>query len=241
MALRVGVVFSGCGYLDGSEIHEAVSILIALDRRGAQVLCFAPDAPQSQVIDHRDGKAQAEGRNMLAESARIARGRIADLATAHPDDLDALIFPGGFGAARNLCDYATKGKDCTVLAAVAKLLLGMHQQNKPIGLACIAPVLAAAVLGRAGKRPELTLGTDEANARGIEALGAVHHNTPPADICIDQGNKLVSTPCYMNAVGPWIVYQGAEKMVEAVLLMAGDPAGMIRQKMSGDSGGQGAR
>src|SRR4051812_19263209 len=147
MAARVGVILSGCGVLDGSEIHEAVAILIALDRRGAQIVCLAPSIAQRDVVDHISKKPESGSRNVLVESARIARGNIKDTRSVSPDELDALIFPGGFGAAKNLSSFAIDGANCTVNEDVENLIRAMHGTKKPIGLACIAPVIAAKVLG----------------------------------------------------------------------------------------------
>jgi enhancing lycopene biosynthesis protein 2 len=232
MSARVGVVLSGCGVFDGSEIHEAVSILIALDRRGAQTICVAPNIPHVGVINHLTSKPHHGQRNVLEESARIARGKVRDLATVTTDELDALIFPGGFGAARNLSDFATKGASCSVQPQVTRIIQEMHQAKKPIGLACISPVIAAKVLGHAGAKPGLTIGTDPNTADAIQKMGGEHHNVAPADVYIDETNRLVSTPCYMNDVGPWTVYQGAERMVEEVLRMAGDQASVVRSHMA---------
>jgi enhancing lycopene biosynthesis protein 2 len=232
MAVRVGVVLSGCGYLDGSEITEAVSILVALDRRGAQAICCAPDINQSNVINHITREPQRTQRNVLEESSRISRGNIRDIAKLRSEELDALIFPGGFGAAKNLSDFESKGVKATINPHVARLITEMHEAKKPIGLACIAPVLAAAILGHAGKHPRLTIGTDAATARAINDMGGTHQDTSPADIAVDQDNLLVTTPCYMNDVGPWTVFEGAEKMVEQVLRMAGDTASLIRKEMA---------
>jgi enhancing lycopene biosynthesis protein 2 len=221
MATRVGVLLSGCGVFDGSEIHEAVSILLALDRRGAQIICMAPNIPQAGTVNHLVRKPDPHPRNVLEESARIARGNIRDLATVKADQLDALIFPGGFGTAKNLCTFAADGPDCKVDPQVERLMLEMHAQKKPIGLACIAPVLAARVFGARNLKPTVTIGTDPATAQAVTAMNAVHQNTGPTDIAVDQANRLVTTPCYMTCSGPWAVYQGAEKMVEQVLRMAG--------------------
>jgi len=221
MAKRVGVVLSGCGVFDGSEIHEAVSILIALDRRGATIRCMAPSGMQSEVTNHLSKSAGGPTRNILEESARIARGKITDIAKVQAEDLDALMFPGGFGAAKNLCTFAKDGPNCTVNPDLERLLLAMHRAGKPIGLACIAPVIAAKVFGKNGIPAVLTIGTDKGTAQAIEAMGAKHKDTGPTDICTDEKNRLVTTPCYMNDVGPWTVYQGAEKMVDEVLRLAG--------------------
>lgn len=221
MSKRVGVVLSGCGVFDGSEIHEAVSILIALSRRQAQVICMAPDIPQRGVVNHHLRSEETQPRNVLAESARIARGKIRDIASVKAEDLDAVIFPGGFGAAKNLSTFASEGACCKVEAGVSRLLLAMHAAGKPIGLACIAPALAAAVFGPKGIHPTITVGTDPGTANTLEAMGAKHRNTSPTDVCIDPENKIVTTPCYMTASDPWEVFQGAEKLVEEVLRMAG--------------------
>ncbi len=232
MAVRVGVILSGSGYLDGTEITEAVSILVALDRRGAAVTCLAPDMAQTSVINHQTRKpcSPPQTRNVLEESARIARGNVRDIASANADDFDALVFPGGFGAAKNLSNFATEGSRAMVHADVARLIREMHEAGKPMGFACIAPVLAAAVLG--AHHPRLTIGTDRDTAHAMGAMGAVHQDTGPTDICIDSENRLVSTPCYMNDVGPWTVYQGAEAMVEEVVRLTGDTASLIRREMA---------
>jgi len=219
MPAKVGVLLSGCGVFDGAEIHESVSILIALDRRGAQALCMAPDAPLEE-IDHVSRKPTGAKRGVLAESARIARGRIRDLKTVRVEEIDALILPGGFGAARNLCSFAADGADCRVHPQVESLLLAVRAAGKPIGLACIAPVIAARVFGAHGFSPRVSVGTDKGVADAIRSMNAVHVDVGPADICVDERNLLVTTPCYMNDVGPWTVFQGAEKMVEEVLRLA---------------------
>jgi len=220
MTTRVGVVLSGCGVRDGSEIHEATSILIALDRRGATAICLAPSGPQANVVDHLTGKLGGPSRDILVESARIARGKVGNLAQISADELDALIFPGGFGAVKNLSTFATQGANCKVLPELTRLVTDMHRAGKPIGLACIAPVLAAKILGSAGLKPRLTIGTDPDTAAAINAMGGLHEDAAPTGIVMDMDNHLVSTPCYMNDVGPWVVYQGVEKMVEQVLAMA---------------------
>lgn len=220
MAARVGVVLSGCGVFDGSEIHEAVSILVALDKRGAQISCMAPDI-EMPAVNHLNKSAERSPRSVLAESARIARGKIRDIAQVKADDLDALVFPGGFGAAKNLSTFAVDGPACTVNPQVLRLVGEMVKAKKPIGLACIAPVIGAKVLGMLGLNPKVTIGTDRGTASAIREMKAQHQDTGPTDICIDESNRLVTTPCYMNDVGPWTVFQGADKMVEAVLKMAG--------------------
>jgi enhancing lycopene biosynthesis protein 2 len=218
MRRKVGVILSGCGVQDGSEIHEAVLTLLALDRAGAEVVIMAPDKPQADVMDHRTGKPAAETRNVLAESARIARGEIRDVAHVKAHELDAVILPGGFGAAKNLSTFATEGGNCTVDEGVAKLLREMHRQEKPIAALCIAPAVLARVFGKdAG--PEITIGNAKDVAKNLEAMGAKHYDAAVTDVVVDERNRLVTTPCYMLAGRISEVATGAEKAVQALLAL----------------------
>lgn len=214
---RVGVVLSGCGFKDGAEIHESVLTLLALDRAGCEIHCFAPDVEQTVVIDHATGDRASEARNVLHEAARIARGEIRDLKEARAADLDALVMPGGFGAAMNLCDFASKGADGTVNEDLAALLRALHDAKKPIGAICIAPGAVALALGERG--PTLTIGNDAGTAKAIEACGAVHRDCPVDDCVVDAEHRIASTPAYM--LGPSIrhVAAGIDRCVSAVLEM----------------------
>jgi len=216
---RVGVILSGCGYLDGAEIHESVLTLLALDRAGAEVSCFAPNVAQRKVVNHLTHKAQAESRNVLVEAARIARGRIRDVAQADPAALDALLLPGGFGAALNLCDFAITGPDCTVDPGVARLVRAIHAAGKPIGAICIAPALIAKLLGNEGV--EVTIGNDAQTAAAIERMGA-HHSPCAVDaLVVDRLHKVVTTPAYMLGPGPKEVAAGIERCVTETLALIG--------------------
>ncbi len=217
---RVGVCLSGCGVNDGSEIHESVITLLALDRAGAEVVFMAPDIDQMHVVDHRTGEPiPGEVRNVLVESARIARGEIRDVAEVQASDLDALIFPGGFGAALNLCTFGVDGPTCTVHPAVAQLTRAVHQAGKPIGAMCIAPALMAKIF-EGVTAVNLTIGTDAATAEAIGALGARHTSCPVTEFVVDRENKLVTTPAYMLAQRISEAAEGIEKMVKTVLEMA---------------------
>ncbi len=211
----IGVVLSGCGFLDGTEIHEATLTLLYLDALGVEIRCMAPDTEIVEPIDHAHKQPANDARNVLAESARIARTEICDIATVQPDELDGLIFPGGFGAAKNLCDWATKGPACDVHPEVARLVLGMHVQKKPMGFICIAPVIAARMLGETGVT--LTIGNDSATAAGLEATGARHADCTVDEIVVDPAHKIVTTPAYM--LGPSIAYvaKGIKKLVRQVV------------------------
>lgn len=214
---KVAVILSGAGYLDGSEIHEATLTLLALDRRHAQIQCFAPDIVQAQVINHATGEPATETRSVLAEAARIARGAIKPLSQAHVDDFDALIMPGGYGAARNLCNFATHGHDMTINPEVEVFARSLHREGKPVGLICIAPVMAPAI-GGPGTR--CTIGDDPATANAIEHMGGVHVPCAVTECVIDRERKIVSTPAYMLAERISEAEAGISKLVDAVLDLA---------------------
>jgi enhancing lycopene biosynthesis protein 2 len=218
MEKRVGVLLSGCGVYDGAEIHESVLTLFYLDQRGAEIICMAPDIIQAHVIDHLKQQELKEKRNVLVESARIARGNIKDIKEIKAASLDALIIPGGFGAAKNLSDFAFKGSDGSVNNEVKRLLNEMHAAGKPIGAMCIAPASVIA-LGLKETEPEVTIGNDKDTARAIEAAGARHKNCAVDDIVVDVKNKIVTTPAYMLGPGIKHVAKGIEKLVEKVLSM----------------------
>ncbi|NWS41966.1 GAL3B protein, partial [Probosciger aterrimus] len=231
---RVAVVLSGCGVYDGTEIHEASAILVHLSRGGAEVQMYAPDVPQMHVIDHSKGQpAEAESRNVLVESARIARGKIASLAKLTTADHDAVIFPGGFGAAKNLSTFAVDGKDCKVNREVERVLKDFHKAGKPIGLCCISPVLAAKVLSGA----EVTVGHEEeeggkwpyaGTAGAIKELGGKHYVkeavfslTPFYEAHVDTKNKVVTTPAFMCETELHNIFDGIGAMVKNVLKLTG--------------------
>ncbi len=218
--VKVGVVLSGCGFLDGSEIHEAVLTLLALDRAGAQITCLAPDIDQSSVVDHKLKTAAEETRNVLVESARIARGKIDDLAQAKATDFDAIVMPGGFGAAKNLCNFASAGAAARVDPDVARFLREAHRAKKPIGAWCIAPAALAASLRDEHVHVKLTIGNDEATAKALESMGAKHLVCPVDDIRIDEENRIVTTPAYMFDARISEVATGIDKAVTALLRMA---------------------
>jgi enhancing lycopene biosynthesis protein 2 len=222
MKCKVGVVLSGCGFLDGSEIHEAVLTLLALDRHGVDVVCMAPSVEQRDVVDHAASASAASTsaasarRNVLQEAARIARGRIVDLATVDAGQLDAVVLPGGFGAAKNLSDFAVRGPEATALPAVASLLRAMHARKKPIGAICIAPAVVAAAIGQAA-HPTLTIGDDEATAAALRAMGCRHRAAKVDECVVDRDNRIVSTPAYMFDARIRDVQKGIDRLVDAVL------------------------
>lgn len=217
--VKVGVLLSGCGVYDGAEIHEAVITLLALDRAGAEIVAMAPNVDQLHVINHLTGDVvPGEKRNVLVEAARIARGNIRDLATVDPSELDALILPGGFGAAKNLCDFALKGADCQVHPEVARVVQGVHQQGKPVGAICIAPALVAKLLGQ--EHPRVTIGTDKDTAAALEKMGACHEACGVEGVVVDEKAKIVTTPAYMLARSIAEAATGIEKLVREVLRLA---------------------
>lgn len=218
MSKKIGVVLSGCGVRDGSEIHEAVLTLLAIDRAGCEAVCMAPDMELAEV-NHCTMEATGAKRNVLVESARIARGNITDIAQVTAAGLDALVFPGGFGAALNLCDFGLKGAAAAVNPQVARLVREVHGAGKPIGAICIAPALIAAILGKEAA-PTLTIGSDAATAGEIEKTGSRHQDCGVTGFVVDAGNKIVTTPAYMLGTGIGEVAQGIEQCVKAVIELA---------------------
>jgi enhancing lycopene biosynthesis protein 2 len=211
------VVLSGSGVYDGTEIHEAVLTLLAIDRLGGSYACFAPDIPQHHVINHLTSQESPETRNVLIESARIARGKIEPLSAFDPGNFDALVFPGGFGAAKNLCSFAFDGPACKVDPDVERAVLAMHGAGKPIGALCIAPALIARIL----KTGEVTIGNDQDTAQAILKMGAKHTVRTHGEVAVDQRLKLVTSPCYMLDASISQIAEGAENTIRTLL-------GMIR-------------
>uniref|UniRef100_A0A8C5QDT9 Glutamine amidotransferase class 1 domain containing 3 n=1 Tax=Leptobrachium leishanense TaxID=445787 RepID=A0A8C5QDT9_9ANUR len=225
-AARVAVVLSGCGVYDGTEIHEASAILVHLSRAGAVIKVFAPDVPQLHVIDHSKGQPTAESRNVLVESARIARGDVTALSHLNVQDHDAVIFPGGFGAAKNLSSFAVDGESCAVDQDVERVLKGFNKAKKPIGLCCIAPVLAAKVIPGV----EVTVGQEEEHegkwpyagtSKSIAALGGKHCAKDVHEVHVDEQHRVVTTPAFMCNAPLHVIHDGIGSMVSGVLKLVG--------------------
>ncbi len=222
----IAVCLSGCGFLDGAEINEAILTLLAIDQAGAQALCCAPDVPQLDVVDHRTQRpTTGERRNVLTESARIARGEIKNIVDMKADQIDALIFPGGFGAAKNLCSFATDGANCTVNPDVERLASAMLKARKPIGAICIAPAMIARIVGKLDLHPKLTIGNDRQTADAINKMGAQHCDCPVREAIVDEKHRIATTPAYMLGHGPAEVFEGIRKTVDAILRMCDTTAG----------------
>jgi enhancing lycopene biosynthesis protein 2 len=211
----IAVVLSGCGHLDGAEIHEATLTLLAIHKHGADYMCFAPDINQHHVINHISGTEMAGERNILIESARIARGKIKDIATFDPQEFDAIVLPGGFGAAKNLSNYAFAGTDCMVNEQVSSAILSMHGAGKPVGALCIAPVILARLIPDVN----LTIGQDDGTAAHIVSMGAKHQSSLHGEIVVDEIKKVVTTPCYMLESRVDQIAEGADKLITAILKM----------------------
>jgi len=221
---HIALILSGCGVFDGSEIHEAVSCLIHLSRAGAEVSCFAPDI-QAPVVNHLTGMEEpGQTRSVLVESARIARGKIRPLSELDPAAFDGAVFPGGFGAAKNLCDFAAAGAACEVHPEVERVIKAFHAAGKPVGMCCIAPVLAARVLGkgRGGPGVSVTIGNDAGAAAAIGAMGSTNVEKPVTEAHVDEANAVVTAPAYMYGEAPvHEVYEGIGRMIEGVLARIG--------------------
>jgi enhancing lycopene biosynthesis protein 2 len=221
---RVAVVLCGSGRADGSEIHESVACLIHLARLGAVYRCFAPRGPQADVVNHLTGEAMPESRDMIVESARIARGEVSALSGLSVEEFEGVVFPGGFGAAKNLCTFAKDGENCAVHPDVERVIRAFHAAGKPVGMCCIAPVMAARVLGtaRGGTGVTVTVGAPSAAAVAVEKMGARHEARSVMEACIDETARVATAPAYMDdGANPWQVYEGIGRMIEATVRMAG--------------------
>ncbi|HYQ37814.1 MAG TPA: isoprenoid biosynthesis glyoxalase ElbB [Pseudomonas sp.] len=217
MPKKVAMILSGCGVYDGAEIHESVLALLRLSQRGAEVQCFAPDIPQHHVVNHLTGQESAESRNVLVEAARIARGKIRDVRELKAEDYDALVIPGGFGAAKNLSDFAFRGASCAVQPDVLAAARGFAHAHKPVGLICIAPAMAARIYGPG---VQCTIGTDPDTAGKLVDMGAEHVECAVDDVVVDAQRKLVTTPAYMLARSIAEAASGINKLVDRVLELA---------------------
>ena len=212
---KFAVVLSGCGVYDGAEIHEATLSLLAIAKQGCAYEIFAPDTSQHHVINHITGQEMDETRNVLVEAARIARGNIQDLKLFNPEVFDGLLFPGGFGAAKNLSTWAFEGADATVLPEVEDAVRGMVQLGKPVGALCISPVILAKIFGKVS----LTIGDDEGTIDALESLGASHVYTTHGEVVVDTDHNLVTTPCYMLDATIDQIDEGAYNVVDAMIKM----------------------
>ena len=218
---RVAIILSGCGVFDGAEIHEAVSVLVHLARHGATYHYFAPDKPIPEVIDHLTGKPSGEQRNMLHEAARIARGgeNISALTSLREGDFDALVIPGGFGAAKNLSDFASKGGSFRVLPDVEKAIKAFHGAGKPVAACCIAPPLVAKAIGGGVK---VTVGEAGDAADAIDSIGGKHVVKPVGEACVDDNHRVATAPAYMyGEASPHEVFTGIGAMIDATMSMLG--------------------
>ena len=216
---KVGVLLSGCGVNDGAEIHESVLTMLFLDKAGVEMILMAPNIDQMHVINHYTGQEMEEYRNVLVESSRIARGEIKDMAEVSGNDLDALIIPGGFGVAKNLCDYAMAGPECSVNPDVYRLIAELRLMNKPIGAICIAPVMMAKILGEQEESANMTIGYDETTSTDIISMGSKHVDCPVREMIIDEDKKIVTTPAYMEANSIKEAADGIEQLIKKVLSM----------------------
>ena len=210
---KFAVVLSGCGVYDGAEIHESVMTLYAITKNGCTYQIFAPNIPQHHVVNHINGNVMNETRNVLVESARNARGNIKPLSEFNPEFFDALIFPGGFGVAKNLSSWAFDSANCTVIPEVMKVIKDMYSAHKPIGALCISPVLLAKVIGNA----TITIGKDAPTAKALESIGAKHQQAGHGQVVVDERNMLFTTPCYMLDATIVDIADGAKAIVSEML------------------------
>ncbi|WP_099608494.1 isoprenoid biosynthesis glyoxalase ElbB [Vibrio coralliilyticus] len=214
---KIAVILSGSGVFDGAEIHESVLALHAIEKQGASWHCFAPNIDQLHVINHITGEEMAETRNVLTEAARIARGNIEDVAKLNAEEFDALLLPGGFGAAKNLTDFAVNGAECSINTHVASACRAFAQARKPAGYLCIAPAIIPMIYDNGVKG---TIGNDDATASAFNALGGEHITCEVDDIVFDEEHKVLSTPAYMLAGNISQAASGIEKLVSKLVEVA---------------------
>jgi enhancing lycopene biosynthesis protein 2 len=218
---KIAVVLSGCGNKDGTEITEAVSLIIELSKANVDVKFFAPNL-EFKAQNFLTDQEPSTTRNMMVEAARITRSEIADLTQLNPDDFDGLAFPGGYGAALNLCEWSTKGSKGKVLKELDSIIKKFHEQSKPIAAICIAPVLLALSLGHHGI--VLTIGNHKGEHKEavdeILKTGAEHENCPVDDYVTDRHHKVITTPAYMYEARPHQVYNGIAGLVKEFVEMA---------------------
>ena len=219
---KVGVILSGCGVYDGSEIHESVSVLIALAQQGMEAVCYAPNSTQHHVVNHISGEEMPEKRNVLIESARIARGQIKDLSTFAISDVDAIVLPGGFGAAKNLSTWAFDGPNASVNEQVKSVIQEVVKAQKPIVSLCISPVIIAKVFEGTHIQPNLTVGTTadsspydiKATSEALQSIGAKTSYTSIQEVLVDEQNKIITAPCYMMEANVAEVFQNIQKSIQ---------------------------
>ncbi len=215
---NVAVILSGCGFLDGAEITEAVSTLIAIGQQGAKYKVFAPDKDVVE-INHLTQNATGQQRNVLQEAARIARGDIQPLEELQAKDFDALAFPGGFGAALHLCNFGEKGSGGEIDPQVVRIVKEFSDSRKPIAAICIAPAIMALAFGEKGVN--VTIGDDAGTASEIEKTGAKHQNCAVEKFVVDQGNRIVTTPAYMyGSAQPHQIFAGVSGAITELIKMA---------------------
>jgi enhancing lycopene biosynthesis protein 2 len=216
--MKSAVVLAGCGYLDGAEIREAVLSLLYLDQHNIHADCFASDSPQLHTMDHVAARETSETRNILTESARIARGNIQPLGTLNPETYDMLVLPGGFGVAKNYSDFALKGAQCTVSEEYANTIQAFYAAKKPIVAMCIAPAILAAALK--DKHITLTIGDDPDTAAAIGALGQQHQEAATEEAIIDHAHRIITCSAYMREDRISTVAKGIEAAIKAAADMA---------------------
>ncbi|MBV1840573.1 isoprenoid biosynthesis glyoxalase ElbB [Photobacterium ganghwense] len=214
---KIAVILSGAGVFDGAEIHEAVLALHAIEKAGASWHCFAPNMNQHHVINHLTGEEMPETRNVLVEAARIARGNIEDIATLNATDYDGLLLPGGFGAAKNLSDFAFTGPNCTIHPDVKRVCQQFAEEEKPAGYLCISPALIPLIYGEGAKG---TIGNDPETAKAFNQMGGEHIECPVDDFVFDQERCLLSTPAYMLAGSISEAAAGIDKLVQQLVKLA---------------------
>lgn len=222
--MKIGVLLSGCGVYDGAEIHEATMTLLSIAEIGAQAVCISVDKNQHHVVNHLTGEEMPQKRNMLVESARIARGNVSNIMDIDPVDIDALVIPGGFGSAKNFTNWAFDGPDGSILPEVKLLIVNLLNVGKPVAALCVSPVVMAKALEGSNIHAKMTIGSDEMESpydiksfsSGLESLGATTEMKTVEEILIDKENKIVTAPCYMMDASILDIRRNVRSAIEAL-------------------------
>lgn len=217
---KCALILAGCGAKDGAEITESVSLMIAFDQAHFHVQAFAPNRSFHHVIDHAaDQIVESENRNMLVESARIARGNVLPLQELAEDDYDVICFAGGFGVAKNFCNFASEGKNAVLENDVKDILFRFIRAHKIVSALCISPILLALAAKELQlKDAKITLGDGSSEAAEIvQTWGITHEPKKVHEASIDKVNRFVTAPAYMDAqASPKDIFASATSLVKGV-------------------------
>ena len=211
---KTAIILSGCGQVDGSETHETILTILALEQHNLDWEGLAPSGLQTEVYDHyTNTKENISPSSMITEAARLVRGNITIINAVNASDYAAVIIPGGAGVIKNLSNYSTAGINFTIHPELLAFMATIVRLQIPAGFICIAPILIPKLYGN---KPKLTIGSNVELAAKIVQIGGEHCDCLANDIVIDHAQKIVSTPANMVAKNIVEVYHGIYKLVTQI-------------------------